>query len=91
MKTKETEKRETIETLKEKASKLPLGFIIGAAIGGGLFLYSTRNRGSKTVNAFTNLAKLAAPYVIVTILDKVVENYKDKQGYEIEETKVLIS
>ncbi len=88
---KEIDKKEIVDTLKKKASKLPLGFIIGAAVGGGLFLYSTRNRGSKTFNAFTNVAKLAAPYVIVAILDKVVENYEGNRRNEIEEVEAVVS
>lgn len=91
MDTKETQKKEIINTLKKRASRLPIGFIVGAAIGGGLFLYSTRNRGSKTVNAVTNLAKLAAPYVIIAILDRVVENYEGRQGREIEEVEAEVN
>ena len=84
-------KNETIQKLKKKASKLPLGFIVGAAIGGGLFLYSTRNRGSKTVNAVTNVAKLVAPYVIIAILDKMVENYEVNRNTPIEDAEAEIA
>ena len=85
------DKNEAIQKLKKKASKLPLGFIVGAAIGGGLFLYSTRNRGSKTVNAVTNVAKLVAPYVIIAILDKMVENYEVNRNTPIEEAEAEIA
>lgn len=84
-------KNEAIQKLKKKASKLPLGFIVGAAIGGGLFLYSTRNRGSKTVNAVTNVAKLVAPYVIIAILDKMVENYEVNRNTPIEDAEAEIA
>ena len=84
-------KNETIQKLKKKASKLPLGFIVGAAIGGGLFLYSTKNRGSKTVNAVTNVAKLVAPYVIIAILDKMVENYEVNRNTPIEDAEAEIA
>ena len=84
-------KNEAIQKLKKKASKLPLGFIVGAAIGGGLFLYSTRNRGSKTVNAVTNVAKLVAPYVIIAILDKMVENYEVNRNTPIEDAETEIA
>ena len=85
------DKNEAIQRLKKKASKLPLGFIVGAAIGGGLFLYSTRNRGSKTVNAVTNVAKLVAPYVIIAILDKMVENYEVNRNTPIEDAEAEIA
>lgn len=85
------DKNEAIQKLKKKASKLPLGFIVGAAIGGGLFLYSTRNRGSKTVNAVTNVAKLVAPYVIIAILDKMVENYEVNRSTPIEDAEAEIA
>lgn len=85
------DKNEAIQKLKKKASKLPLGFIVGAAIGGGLFLYSTRNRGSKTVNAVTNVAKLVAPYVIIAILDKMVENYEVNRDTPIEDAEAEIA
>ena len=85
------DKNEAIQKLKKKASKLPLGFIVGAAIGGGLFLYSTRNRGSKTVNAVTNVAKLVAPYVIIAILDKMVENYEVNRNTPIEDAETEIA
>ncbi len=85
------DKNEAIQKLKKKASKLPLGFIVGAAIGGGLFLYSTRNRGSKTVNAVTNVAKLVAPYVIIAILDKMVENYEVNRNTPIEDAEAEIA
>lgn len=84
-------KNEAIQKLKKKASKLPLGFIVGAVIGGGLFLYSTRNRGSKTVNAVTNVAKLVAPYVIIAILDKMVENYEVNRNTPIEDAEAEIA
>lgn len=84
-------KNEAIQKLKKKASKLPLGFIVGAAIGGGFFLYSTRNRGSKTVNAVTNVAKLVAPYVIIAILDKMVENYEVNRNTPIEDVEAEIA
>lgn len=84
------DKNEAIQKLKKKASKLPLGFIVGAAIGGGLFLYSTRNKGSKAVNAVTNVAKLVAPYVIIAILDKVVENYEERKGSTVEEIEAEV-
>ena len=85
------DKKEAIQKLKKKASKLPLGFIVGAVIGGGLFLYSTRNRGSKTVNAVTNVAKLVAPYVIIAILDKMVENYEVNRSTPIEDAEAEIA
>lgn len=85
------DKKEAIQKLKKKASKLPLGFIVGAAIGGGLFLYSTRNKGSKTVNAVTNVAKLVAPYVIIAILDKMVENYEVNRNTPIEDAEAEIA
>lgn len=85
------DKNEAIQKLKKKASKLPLGFIVGAVIGGGLFLYSTRNRGSKTVNAVTNVAKLVAPYVIIAILDKMVENYEVNRNTPIEDAEAEIA
>lgn len=85
------DKNEAIQKLKKKASKLPLGFIVGAAIGGGLFLYSTRNKGSKTVNAVTNVAKLVAPYVIIAILDKMVENYEVNRSTPIEDAEAEIA
>lgn len=85
------DKNEAIQKLKKKASKLPLGFIVGAAIGGGLFLYSTRNKGSKTVNAVTNVAKLVAPYVIIAILDKMVENYEVNRNTPIEDAEAEIA
>ena len=85
------DKNEAIQKLKKKASKLTLGFIVGAAIGGGLFLYSTRNRGSKTVNAVTNVAKLVAPYVIIAILDKMVENYEVNRNTPIEDAEAEIA
>lgn len=85
------DKNEAIQKLKKKASKLPLGFIVGAAIGGGLFLYSTKNRGSKTVNAVTNVAKLVAPYVIIAILDKMVENYEVNRDTPIEDAEAEIA
>lgn len=85
------DKNEAIQKLKKKASKLPLGFIVGAAIGGGLFLYSTKNRGSKTVNAVTNVAKLVAPYVIIAILDKMVENYEVNRNTPIEDAEAEIA
>ena len=85
------DKKEAIQKLKKKASKLPLGFIVGAVIGGGLFLYSTRNRGSKTVNAVTNVAKLVAPYVIIAILDKMVENYEVNRNTPIEDAEAEIA
>lgn len=84
-------KNEAIQKLKKKASKLPLGFIVGAVIGGGLFLYSTKNRGSKTVNAVTNVAKLVAPYVIIAILDKMVENYEVNRNTPIEDAEAEIA
>ena len=85
------DKNEAIQKLKKKASKLPLGFIVGAVIGGGLFLYSTKNRGSKTVNAVTNVAKLVAPYVIIAILDKMVENYGVNRNTPIEDVEAEIA
>ena len=85
------DKKEAIQKLKKKASKLPLGFIVGAVIGGGLFLYSTKNRGSKTVNAVTNVAKLVAPYVIIAILDKMVENYEVNRNTPIEDAEAEIA
>lgn len=85
------DKNEAIQKLKKKASKLPLGFIVGAVIGGGLFLYSTKNRGSKTVNAVTNVAKLVAPYVIIAILDKMVENYEVNRNTPIEDAEAEIA
>lgn len=90
MKAENDKKREVIQVVKEKFSKLPLGFIIGAAIGGGLYLYSTKRVGAKSVSALTNLAKLAAPYVIIAILDKLVENYDEKQKRKIEDVEVEV-
>lgn len=75
MKTDQCRTKEVVKTIQSNASKLPIGFIVGAAIGGGLFLYSNRSGGKQSKNALTNLAKLMAPYVIISILDLVVDNY----------------
>ncbi|MFV0391575.1 MAG: hypothetical protein ACK5KP_06815 [Paludibacteraceae bacterium] len=88
MKPKENKTNEVVQHLKNKVSKLPVGFIVGVAAGGGLLLYATRNRGSKTTNAITNLAKLAAPYVIIAILDKFADSYDQKQDRVIEDVEL---
>ena len=82
MKKHDNQRKEVIRVLKSKASKLPIGFIVGAAIGGGLYFYSTKNRSSKSsksTNAITNMAKMVAPYVILAFLDKIVDYYEDGQ------------
>lgn len=83
-------KKQAIQAFKKKAPKLPVGFIVGAVIGGGLFLYASKNRGTKTVNAITNVAKLAAPYVIIAILDRMVDSYETQKGRVIEEAEAEI-
>lgn len=88
MRPKENKRKEVVRNLKSKASKLPLEFIVGAGVGGGLLLYAMRHRGSKSVNAITNLAKLAAPYVIIAILDKFVDSYDQKQARVIEDIEL---
>ena len=90
METEKDKKDKVIQVVKEKFSRLPLGFIIGAAIGGGLYLYATKSRGSKSVNAITNVTKLAAPYVIIAILDKLVDSYETNRSREIEEAEVEV-
>lgn len=70
------DKKEVIQTIKKKAFRFPLGFIAGAAIGVGLFIYSNKNKGTKAVNTITNVAKLVAPYVIIAILDKIADSYE---------------
>lgn len=85
METEKPQKDKVIQVVKEKFSRLPLGLIVGVAIGGGLYLYATKNKGTKSVNAITNVAKLAAPYVIIAFLDKLVENYDTNRGREIED------
>ena len=90
METEKHKKEKVIQVVKEKFSRLPLGFIIGAAIGGGLYLYATKGKGTKSVNAITNVAKLAAPYVIIAILDKLVENYESNRNREIEEAEAEV-
>lgn len=92
MKSNQNQRKEVIRVLKNKASKLPIGFIVGAAIGGGLFLYSTRKKGTKSSNAITNLAKIVAPYVIIAILDKMVDNYdNERSAINIEEVEAEVS
>ncbi|NLI72236.1 MAG: hypothetical protein GX361_05835 [Bacteroidales bacterium] len=83
-------KKKAIQAFKKKAPKLPVSFIVGAVIGGGLFLYASRNKRTKTLNAVTNVAKLAAPYVIIAILDKMVDNYEAEKGNAVEETEAEI-
>ncbi len=91
METVETKKDKVLKIVKEKASKLPIGFIVGAAIGGGLYLYATKGKATKSVNAITNVAKLAAPYVIIAILDKIVDNYDSKRGNEVVDVEAEVS
>ena len=84
METEKDKKDKVIQVVKDKFSKLPLGFIIGAAIGGGLYLYATKSRGSKSVNAITNVAKLAAPYVIIAILNHLHHMLVDGKSHFID-------
>lgn len=79
MKEEKKSAQEVLRVVKQKASKLPLGFILGAVVGGGIYLYASRNVGAKSVKAITGVAKLAAPYVIITLLDKFVDSYENKQ------------
>ena len=90
MKTENDKKSEVIRVIKDKFSKLPFGFILGAAIGGGLYLYATKNKGTKRFNAITNVARLAAPYVIIAILDKLVDNYDANRSREIEDVEAEV-
>ena len=91
METEKDKKDKVIQVVKDKFSKLPLGFIIGAAIGGGLYLYATRSKGTKSVNAITNMAKLATPYVIIAMLDKLVDTYETSRNREIEEAEAEVN
>ncbi len=69
---KNLDKREIIQTLKEHVSKLPIEFVVGAVLGGGLFLLSNKKSKSKSksVRAVTTLAKTLAPIVIIAMLEK---------------------
>ncbi len=90
----ESKKVNAIRLVKEKFSRLPLGFIVGAAIGGGLYLYATKSRstkGSKSVNAITNVARLAAPYVIIAFLDKLVDTYDASRSRETEDADAEVN
>lgn len=78
MKTDQRKTKEVVQTIQSNVSKLPIGFIIGAAIGGGLFLYSHKSSKKQSQSALTNFAKLAAPYVIIGILDLIVDKYEKK-------------
>lgn len=77
MNEKDTTTRAVVQTLKAKAARLPLGFMLGAVVGGGLYLYATRNRRTRAVRAITDIARLAAPYVIVAILERVASSGED--------------
>ncbi len=76
-------KEKVLKVVKEKASKLPLGFIVGAAIGGGLYIYASKSKATKATNVIINLAKLAAPYVIIAFLDKMVDAYDEGKVREV--------
>ena len=69
---------EAIRVTKEKLTRLPIGFIVGAAIGGGLYLYATKKKRNKSGNFIINAAKIAAPFVITTILDRITDSYEAK-------------
>lgn len=77
---KELKTKEHLRMLTSKIADLPLGFILGAVAGGGLFLYSARRRGPKAVRVATGIAKLVAPYVIVAVLDRIAKKNDSKSA-----------
>lgn len=83
METTENKKEKVLQIVKEKASRLPLGFIVGAAIGGGIYYYASKSKATKATSVINNLAKLAAPYVIIAFMDKMVDSYEKEKGREV--------
>ncbi len=79
----ENKKEQVLKMVKEKASKLPLEFIVGAAIGGGLYYYASKSKVTKTTNVINNVAKLVAPYVIIAFLDKLADVYDERKERNI--------
>ncbi len=68
------DKAAILQTIKENAAKLPLEFIVGAAIGGGLFLLTAKRNKTKnkSLRVVSSIAKTVAPLVIISILESVV-------------------
>lgn len=67
-----------VDIVVEKSSKLPIGFLVGAAIGGGLYWYATKQSNAQKIKVAKKIGKIVAPYVIVTLLDKLGDIYDNK-------------
>ena len=82
-------KKDLTDLAKKNLSKVPVEFIVGAALGGGLFLLTRRKSNVKAVKMITKAAKLAAPYVITAFVEKFALDNADKKNRVIEDAEVV--
>jgi|GEM_PF-6169988 len=82
-------KKDLTDLAKKNLSKVPVEFIVGAALGGGVFLFATRKSSVKAARIIVKAAKLAAPYVITAIVEKFALDKTDKKNRVIEDAEVV--